>query len=89
MTGQRPVLVVVDDEQAILDTVGRFAARAGFEVVTCSRGAEAIACLGARRADLVMVDLRMPDVGGLDVLRTIRDTSPNTVARGWPSSLEA
>jgi DNA-binding NtrC family response regulator len=80
MTVQRPVLVVVDDEQTILDIVGRFAARAGFEVVTCSSGEEAIACLAARRADLVMVDLRMPDVGGLDVLRTIRDTSPNTQA---------
>ena len=33
MTGQRPVLVVVDDEQGILDVVGRFAARAGFEVI--------------------------------------------------------
>ena len=34
----------------------------------------------SRRADLVMVDLRMPDVGGLDVLRAIRDTDPHCQA---------
>ena len=33
MTGQRPLLLVVDDEQGILDVVGRFAQRAGFDVV--------------------------------------------------------
>ena len=74
MTGQRPVLVVVDDEQGILDLVSRFASRAGFDVVTCSGGREAIEYLQRHRADLLMVDLRMPDVGGLDVLRTVRET---------------
>ncbi|NUR54414.1 MAG: sigma-54-dependent Fis family transcriptional regulator [Acidobacteria bacterium] len=80
MTGQRPLLVVVDDEQGILDVVGRFARRAGFDVLTCSGGREAIELLGMKRADLVMVDLRMPDVGGLDVLRAIRETDPRCQA---------
>jgi two-component system response regulator HydG len=80
MTGQRPLLVVVDDEQGILDVVGRFARRAGFDVVACSGGRQAIAQMQTRRADLVMVDLRMPDVGGLDVLRAIRETDPHCQA---------
>ena len=80
MTGHRPVLVVVDDEENILEVVSRFGERAGFEVVTCGGGNEAIALLQSRRADLVMVDLRMPDVGGLDVLRAIKDTDPNCQA---------
>ena len=80
MSGQQPLLVVVDDEQGILDVVGRFARRAGFDVVTCAGGREAIARLQERRADLVMVDLRMPDVGGLDVLRAIRDIDPQCQA---------
>src|SRR5687768_9426350 len=74
MNGQKPVLVVIDDEQGILDVVSRFAQRAGYEAVTYSSGREAIAQLQTRRADLVMVDLRMPDLGGLDVLRAIRET---------------
>ena len=73
MNAQKPLLMVIDDEQGILDVVGRFAQRAGFETITCSSGREAIAMLQSRHADLVMVDLRMPDVGGLDVLRAIRD----------------
>ena len=80
MSGQQPLLVVVDDEQGILDVVGRFARRAGFDVVTCGAGREAIAQLQERRADLVMVDLRMPDVGGLDVLRAIREIDPQCQA---------
>ena len=69
----QPRLVVVDDEQNILDVVSRFGQRAGFEVVTCSRGREAIALMQTRHADLALVDLRIPDVGGLDVLRAIRE----------------
>ncbi len=76
----QPLLVVVDDEQNILDIVGRFARRAGFEVVTCSRGDEAIAFIQNRHADLMLVDLRMPDVGGLDVLRAIREADVNCQA---------
>jgi DNA-binding NtrC family response regulator len=80
MTGQRPVVLIVDDEQGILDVVSRFAQRAGFDVMTCSGGRDAIAHLQAHRADLVMVDLRMPDVGGLDVLRAVRDADPQCQA---------
>ena len=80
MNGQKPLIMVIDDEQGILDVVGRFAQRAGFEALTFSSGREAIAQLQLRRADLVMVDLRMPDVGGLDVLRAIRDIDPRCQA---------
>ena len=76
MTAQPPVLVVVDDEQGIRDVVDRFARRAGFEVIACSGGREAIAELGTRHADVALVDLRMPDLGGLDVIRAIRDLDP-------------
>jgi two-component system response regulator HydG len=80
MNGQKPLVVVIDDEQGILDVVGRFAQRAGYEAITCSNGRDAIAQLQTRRADLVMVDLRMPDVGGLDVLRAIREIDPRCQA---------
>ena len=80
MNGQKPLVMVIDDEQGILDVVGRFAQRAGYEAITCSSGRDAIAQLQTRRADLVMVDLRMPDVGGLDVLRAIRDIDPRCQA---------
>lgn len=80
MQGDQPVVLVVDDEQAILDLVRRFAERAGFEVVVATGGREALERLRTRRVDLVLVDLRMPEVGGLEVLRTVRETDPHCQA---------
>jgi two-component system, NtrC family, response regulator HydG len=80
MNGQKPLVMVIDDEAGILDVVERFAQRAGYDTITCSNGRDAIAQLQARRADLVMVDLRMPDIGGLDVLRAIREIDPGCQA---------
>ena len=80
MNGPKPLLMIVDDEQGILDVIGRFAERAGYDVVTCSSGRAAIEQMQTVRADLVMVDLRMPEVGGLDVLRAIRDIDPRCQA---------
>lgn len=80
MNGPKPLLVVVDDEQGILDVVSRVAQRAGYDAMTYSNGRDAIAALRTHRADLVLVDLRMPEVGGLDVLRAIRDGNPRCQA---------
>jgi DNA-binding NtrC family response regulator len=80
MTSQPPSLLVVDDEQGILDVVSRFARRAGYDVVAGSGGQEAIAQLQTTHADVAMVDLRMPDIGGLDVIRAIRELDPRCQA---------
>jgi two-component system, NtrC family, response regulator HydG len=80
MSGQRPLVMIVDDEQGILDLVSRFAQRAGYDVITCASGRDAITRLQTRRADLVLVDLRIPDVGGLDVLRALREIDPRCQA---------
>jgi len=72
----RPLLLVVDDEAPVLKVLERVAARTGFDVVTCASGAEAMRTLMRKPADLAMVDLRMPDVNGLDLLRQIRSAVP-------------
>ena len=77
MKGGRPVVIVVDDEPRILDLLSRFMERAGFEVAACRSGGEALNYLRDHRADLALVDLRMPDVGGLEVLRMIREMDPH------------
>jgi DNA-binding NtrC family response regulator len=73
----RPLLLVVDDEVPVLRVVERLAARTGFDVVACGSGTEAMQALARRPADLAMVDLRMPDVNGLDLLRQIRTSTPS------------
>ncbi len=76
MNAVTPTLLVVDDEPFVLDTVSEIATQAGFSVVTAASGTAAIRASKERRTDLAIVDLKMPDVGGLEVLRAIHDSDP-------------
>jgi DNA-binding NtrC family response regulator len=69
-------LLVVDDEPSILALVDRFAKQLGFEVVVRRSGSDALASLPEVRPNVALVDLRMPGLGGIDVLRAIRATDP-------------
>ncbi|MSO30728.1 MAG: response regulator [Acidobacteria bacterium] len=71
-----PVVLVVDDDPAVLDLVGHIAERAGFDVRPCGGGREALEFLESRKAHLAFVDVYMPGVGGIEVLKTIRSTDP-------------
>lgn len=73
----RPILLVVDDEVSFLDLISRFAEKAGFDVVACATGKDALERLAHHRADLAAVDLRLPDLGGIEVLRAIREADPD------------
>lgn len=74
---QSPTLLIVDDDPAILKLVGRYAERAGFEPVGCLGGGAALQYISAQAADVAVVDLRMPDISGLDVVRAIREHHPD------------
>jgi DNA-binding NtrC family response regulator len=78
MPSPRPRLLVVDDDRAILTLVGSVALGEGFDVATTIDGADALQQLSTRPADLVLVDLRMPGVTGLEVLKAIRDVNPRS-----------
>ena len=75
--GSRPVLLVVDDDPAILALVERHGKATGYDVLTARDGAHGLATLRDHKADLAIVDLRMPEVNGLEVLREIRATVPS------------
>ena len=77
MTGSQPVLLVVDDEPGILRLIEKFARNIGFDVATAGSGHEALQKLQTETAAVALVDLRMPDVDGLEVLRRIRATDPD------------
>jgi DNA-binding NtrC family response regulator len=72
----RPRLLLVDDEAAILTVLERLGSRAGYDVVRCTTASEARQALLGKPADLALVDLVMPDVSGLDLLREIRAAVP-------------
>ncbi len=73
---RKPVLLVVDDEPGMLGLIQRFAGPAGFDVHTNESATDAIATIRECAPDVAIVDLRMPEVGGLDVLRAIREAQP-------------
>ena len=70
------MLLVIDDEPGILALVERVVRPTGFRTILHSSATEALALLPAERPDVALVDLRMPELGGLDVLRAIRHAQP-------------
>ncbi|OFW45567.1 MAG: hypothetical protein A3J29_15115 [Acidobacteria bacterium RIFCSPLOWO2_12_FULL_67_14b] len=68
----RPLLLLVDDDAQIRQLLNEIGTRAGFEVLEAADGSGAIEMLHRRHMDLVLLDLHMPRVNGLDVLRAVR-----------------
>ena len=73
----RPILLLVDDEAAIRTVISKIGERSGFEVLACSDGRQALDLMRTRPVDLALVDVRMPYVGGIEVLKALRRTVPH------------
>ena len=65
-------VLVVDDQASNLGGLSRVLTLLGFETSTARNGVEALAALRARGVDLVLLDISMPVMGGLETLTTIR-----------------
>jgi two-component system response regulator HydG len=76
MTAAAPLLLVIDDERGMLALIERAVQATGFRIVSHTSAREALAMLPSDRADVALVDLQMPELGGLDVLRAIRQSQP-------------
>jgi two-component system, NtrC family, response regulator PilR len=72
-------ILIVDDERSLRDVLGIMLKRAGYDVSVASDGDEAIARIEKELFDLVITDLKMPKTGGLDVLKAVKDASPDSV----------
>jgi DNA-binding response OmpR family regulator len=68
-------VLVVDDEPAIVEIVRDYLADVGYRVSTARSGDEALRQLRSVTPDLVVLDLGLPDIDGLDVARTVRRAS--------------
>jgi two-component system, OmpR family, response regulator ResD len=75
--GRRTVLVV-DDEPTIAEIVARYLERAGYATEIAPDGLEALRLNVERRPDLIVLDLMLPGLGGLEVLRRLRESNPQT-----------
>ena len=73
-----PTVLVVDDEQGILESLGILLRNAGFDTHTAHGGRAGLAQLAELQPDIVLSDVRMPDVGGVDILAAARQQNPDT-----------
>jgi DNA-binding response OmpR family regulator len=73
-----PTILVVDDEEGIRYFLERFLTREGYQVITVPSGEAALACLTSTEFDVVLLDLKMKGIGGLDVLADLRQRWPAT-----------
>ncbi len=71
-------LVIIDDEAAILELMTKLCKAAGHQVFGCTTGIDGIAAIRANQPELVIVDLRIGDVNGLDLVSMCRDQFPST-----------
>jgi two-component system response regulator MprA len=67
-------ILVVDDDAGVRQAVGRALAFEGYDVTQAGDGAEALRLIGTARPDALVLDVVMPEVGGLDVCRELRAT---------------
>lgn len=86
----RPLLLLVDDDAQVRQLLLEVGAREGFEVLEAADGAVALEMLRRRHMDLVLLDLHMPRVNGLGVLRAVRSggTSSQIALMSGAASVE-
>jgi len=70
---------VIDDDMSILRTFSRVLQKSDYEVDTAQTGREAIEKLGKRSYDVVLIDIRLPDMEGTDLLNAQREKMSKTV----------
>jgi DNA-binding response OmpR family regulator len=67
-----PLILVVDDERSISEVVSLYLKRAGYQVKIAHDGAAALQAIATQKPDLVILDLMLPEVDGLEITRRLR-----------------
>ncbi|MDI6698223.1 MAG: sigma-54 dependent transcriptional regulator [Candidatus Saccharicenans sp.] len=69
-------LLIIDDEKGLLEVLNVVFRKEGYEVKTATSGAEGLDILNNRAVDLVITDIRMPHISGMEVLRYVKENHP-------------
>ncbi|HEX6161498.1 MAG TPA: sigma-54 dependent transcriptional regulator [Thermoanaerobaculia bacterium] len=70
-------ILIVDDEEVLRDVLDAVLRREGFEVVLAASGEEALSVLDTEEVDLIILDVMLPGISGIDTLRAIRISNPD------------
>jgi len=69
-------ILIVDDEQTVRDVLAEYFTEQGYAVATAESGRDALKVLESFRPDLVLLDIRMPGIDGVETLRRLREVAP-------------
>jgi DNA-binding NtrC family response regulator len=72
-------ILVVDDEAELCELLEEFFSLEGFEVITAQSGEKALALFEAERPAAVVLDIKMPGLSGMEVLRRIKEADPPAI----------
>jgi two-component system, OmpR family, response regulator RegX3 len=89
LTSDRSRILVVDDEPIVREVLTNYLAREGFDVSAASDGAEALHLIDETAPDVIVLDLMLPRISGLEVLRSINtDGGPRVIILSAKASAE-
>jgi len=74
----KPTLLLIDDEESMVEVLSVLLKREGFEVISALTGSDGVQTFRERAPDIVLSDVRMPKMSGVQVLEAIRAESPET-----------
>lgn len=69
----KPKILLIDDEDLVVRSISRLLSREGYDVTVCQNGEDAISKAETERFDLIVCDVRMPVMTGIETIRKIRD----------------
>jgi signal transduction histidine kinase len=72
-------VLIVDDEREILELCKRILTTQGYVVTTANNGVEALKAVQQKSFDLLLTDIKMPGMTGLDIAQTLKETDPNLI----------
>ncbi len=70
-------VLLIDDEMPFRQTIAKFLTRAGYEVVEAENGQLGLRAFEQSKFDAIVTDIIMPDIEGLELIRTVRSIDPN------------
>lgn len=91
MEDKKARILVVDDEPEIVNVLKEFLSLKGYAVTGASSGEEALSVLEKEKADLILLDIRMPGLKGTEVAKIIKDKYPSVkiiILTGFPTDSE-
>ena len=77
MPAKKSSIMIVDDEPDILIVLGEFLSKEGFKVLTAKDGKQAIEKIKENKVDLVLLDMAMPNLNGIETLREMKKLKPD------------